>query len=176
MCLRVNMNTDILTLPVYRLSREKYHKQREKYVNDNMYRGSTGHIKFQKEFHAKNPDIKHQFESHLINKFGGCWEFNEVIGFIKLQFLGTQVRGEYFEIKAKRITRTRKKIFEYITHKLAPELEIKRGANNQEIFGVVKDYVSDCYKELPEGRFIEDEQLKSIGPFINWRALLEYGT
>ncbi|RBO86200.1 hypothetical protein [Marinomonas aquiplantarum] len=170
------MSTEILTLPVYRLSREKYYIQRSSYIEKTMYGGSKEHVDFQKEFHRRNPERKFQYETHLINKYGGCWEFNEIVGFIRLHFLGSQIRGEYFSVKAKRITRTRKKIFEYSTHKLAPELNIGRDASNQEIFKVVSKYVADCYKELPKGRFIDDGQLKSLGSFLDWRALLKSST
>jgi hypothetical protein len=165
------MMTEIMTLPVYRLGREKYYIERSSYIEKTMYGGPKEHVNFQKEFHRRNPDRKFQFEDHLNNKYGGCWEFNEIVGFINLHFLGSQIRGEFFSVKAKRIIRTRKKQYEYVTHKLAPELNIGRDASNQEIFKVVSKYVVDCYKELPKGRFIDDGQLKSLGPFLDWRAL-----
>jgi len=171
--LRVDMSTEIMTLPVYRLSRDKYYKERAMYVEGVMYRGHKEHVEVKKKFHAKYPELKVQFEDYLNNKYGGCWDFNEIVGFINLHFLGSQIRGEYFSVKAKRITRTRKKIFEYSTFKLAPELDVGLDSSNQEIFNVVIKYIADCYKELPKGRFINDRQFKTLGPFLDWRALLK---
>ena len=52
-------------------------------------------IKLKKEFYEKNPNNKIFFEEHLSNYFGGIWEYNEIIGYIKLYSIGNQIRGEY---------------------------------------------------------------------------------
>ncbi len=73
----------------------------------------------QRSFIEKALSIKKIYVEHLNNKYGGTWEFNEVIGHIKLHFLGNQIRGEYWKVNAKRIVKTRSKTLEYATHKLA---------------------------------------------------------
>jgi hypothetical protein len=43
-------------------------------------------------------DRKIRFLDHLEMRYGGPWNFNEIIGFIRLHFLGSQIRGEYFAV------------------------------------------------------------------------------
>ena len=86
------MNIDILTLSVYRLCRDVYYEQREAYISQRMSTGSEEHVEIKRNFYAKNPDKKIQFEEHLVNKFGGCWEFNEIIGFL-FRYLVSETLG-----------------------------------------------------------------------------------
>ena len=167
------MDTEFLTLPVYRISSEEYYIQREEYVEKNLYGSSNEeHILLTKEVHNQQPNVKLLSQSILRNSYGAAWDFNEIIGYIKLHFVGNQIRGEYWAVKAKRVVKTRKKEFEYKTHKLAPEMSITRNLNNSDIFTVVNNYVDKCKSEL-KSRFIDDSQLKTIGFFVNWRELME---
>ena len=103
--------------------------------------------------------------------------YNEVIGYIRLHFFGSQIRGDYFGVIADRIVRTRRKTFKYRTHKLAPEINIPPGAANSEIAELVKQYVNDCRKELPGGnrRYVDTELLDALAPHIDWRAVSSNG-
>jgi hypothetical protein len=111
------------------------------------------------------------FQEHLVLLYGGAWEYNEIIGYIQLHFLGSQIRGEYWQIKEKKIRGTRRKIFEYRTWKLAPEINIPSGASNSEIYALVRKYLNDCAKEL-KGRYIDVSRLEAIAPHVDWRGLL----
>ena len=125
-----------------------------------------------REHYKKHEGSRIQFQEHLETFYGGIWNYNEVIGYIRLHFLGGQIRGEYFGVKAKKIYRSRHKTFQYETHKLAPEISITREASNLDIFAAIHQYVTDCQKEL-KGRFLDTEVLLTIGPHMNWRALLD---
>jgi uncharacterized protein Usg len=103
-----------------------------------------------KEIYEKNPDIKSYLKNHLINRYGGAWNFNEIKGYIRLHFLETQIRGEYWGVNAKRIIRTRKKIFEFKDWKLAPEIEIHPESDSMSIYSKILEYLDDCRKELKE--------------------------
>jgi hypothetical protein len=123
-----------------------------------------------KEFYEKNPDTKSYFKNHLINRYGGAWNFNEIKGYIRLHFLETQIRGEYWGVNAKRIIRTRKKIFEFKDWKLAPEIEIHPESDSMSIYSKILEYLDDCRKEL-KGRYIDMHNLITIGPYVDWKSL-----
>ena len=106
--------------------------------------------------------------------FGGMWRYNEIIGYIRLHFLGTQIRGEYYAVRAKRIVRTRRKEFEYKTWNLAGEISIPPDASNEEIFDAVRRYVGRCRGVLTR-RVVDDESLEALGPHIDWQALFTKG-
>ncbi len=108
--------------------------------------------------------------NHLTEKYGGCWQFNEIIGYIKLDFLGSQIRGEYFAVDRKRIVRTRTKTFEYKTWKLAPEIDIEQPYGTGEVLGAIQRYIQACKAELPK-RFIDTSNFDKLAPHIDWGTL-----
>lgn len=106
----------------------------------------------------------------MAKTYGGCWEFNEIIGYIRLHFLGSQVRGEYFSVNKKRIVRTRTKQFEFMTWKLAPEVEIEPPYGTAEILNAIYQYIEDCRHEV-RTRYIDTSKLDAIAPFVDWERL-----
>ncbi len=167
------MDTEFLIIPVYRISSEKYYQQREEFVEKHLYNSSNEELnELARQVHKEQPSVKLQSQYILRNSYGSVWDFNEIIGYIKLHFVGNQIRGEYWAVKAKRIVKTSKKEFEYKTHKLAAEMSISRGLDNNEIFEVVTQYIDRCRKEL-KNRYVDDAQLKTIGEFVDWRKLME---
>ena len=57
----------------------------------------------------------------------GTWRFNEIIGYVRLYFRGSQVLGEYYAVKRSRHVLTRHKTLIRRTHKLGPEHQIPCG-------------------------------------------------
>jgi hypothetical protein len=112
---------------------------------------------------------QHQYEKY------GPWQFNEVVGYIRLHLLGSQIRGEYFSAEKKRSYLGRKKVFTYRTHKLAPEVDIEGPGTNAQILAAIREYVADCKKELRRGRVIDATLLEAIGPHVDWRTLFGWG-
>ena len=86
------------------------------------------------DFYRKEPTQKNAAEDRLRQSYGGAWEYNEIIGYIRLYFFGTQVRGEYWGVNSKRVVRTRKKTLEYKTWKLAPEIDLHREPDSFQYF------------------------------------------
>ena len=83
-----------------------------------------------------------------MKSYGGAWLYNEIIGYIRLHFLETQVRGEYYAIRRQRIVKTRRKTLEFRTWKLAPEREIPNSASTEIIYSIVLEYIHACRTEL----------------------------
>ena len=160
-----------IDIPVYRLAPERYYKEMESFIHKTIYPGLSDSDEMIRQLHLKNPDREMRLRDHLRTAYGGAWNYNEIIGYIELHFLGTQIRGEYWQMKGKRIQRTRRKESEYRTWKLAPEMDIPDEASNSEIFALIRDYISDCAKEL-KGRHLDVSRFETIGPHVDWRALL----
>lgn len=162
----------IYDVPVYRLSRERYYKDRDEYIRKHMYTGNPNHRKMMKDFYKKHPTRKLEAEDRLQKSYGGAWEYNEIIGYIRLHFLGTQIRGEYWGVNSKRVVRTRKKTFEYKTWNFAPEIDLHREPDSLSIFSKIIEYLEKCQKEL-KGRYLDTDNLKAIGPYVEWKTLYE---
>lgn len=159
-------------MPVYRLSRERYYKDMDEYIKKHMYSESPSHTKMMEDFYRKEPSQRIAKEERLRKIFGGAWEYNEIIGHIRLYLLGTQIRGEYWGVNSKRVVRTRKKILEYKTWKLASEIDLHREPDSFSIFSKTMEYLGKCQKEL-EGRYIDTDNFKAIGPYVDWKSLYE---
>jgi hypothetical protein len=157
-----------LDLPVYRISQDRYYDEREKHIVKTI----CGTEICKNEMSESQMYFYNKFRRPLGQRYGGVWEFNEIVGYIKLHFLGGQVRGEYFTTNTKRKVRTRKKLFVYSTHKLAPEINLSRNATNAEIYEKILKYVERCKNELPSSRFIDDKYIKCMGPYIDWSVLI----
>jgi hypothetical protein len=162
------MDQPFFDLPIYRLPEEDYFRQRERYAEELI-----DHAGGRDE---RQPDIVRQIELNANRKYGGQWIYNEIIGFIRLYFDGSQVLGHYFRTNAKRITRTRRKTFEWITHKLASEVDLPYDAGrpfnptSEEILSAVTKYINRCKKELPK-QYIDDSEFMRLAAFIDWKAL-----
>ena len=77
-------------LPVYRIPQDRCDGQSAADVEaqlDNMRRSVAGYEPSQQ---TKLRIQDHQYQTY------GPWVFNEIIGYIRLYFLGNQVRGKYF--------------------------------------------------------------------------------
>jgi hypothetical protein len=156
-------------LPVYRLTEEAYYKARDKQIADFVAyaRKGLGPSPEQEKELTKN------MEQHDYDKYGP-WCFNEIIGYIRLHFRGSQVLGKYFSVKRDRLVKTRKKTLVYRTHKLAPEHSVPQHATNEQILKVICDYVDACRKEEPRRR-LDDTWLRTIGPFVDWNSVMKFG-
>jgi hypothetical protein len=158
----------ILTLPVYRLTSDEYYAKRDLLTEKAIFGGSDG--EFKREYAKNDPDWYLNFKIHLDTSYGGSWNYNEVIGYIELHFMGNQIRGSYWQDDKKRFVKSRKKQFVYQTYKLCAEKSFSRKSTNAEIYDVVMAYVDSCRKEL-KNRYIDDSNLKGLGKHIDWISL-----
>lgn len=164
--------TFIFDIPVYRVPEDQYYREMNDCIKKAMYPGPPEEQARMREHHANNPTDKLYLEGLYRDSYGGSWEYNEIIGFIRLHFLGTQIRGEYFETKPKRKVRTRTKLFLYKHWKLAPEIDVPDKATSHEIYKLICEYLENCSKEVPR-RHIDTRRLDAIGSYINWHSLLK---
>lgn len=158
-------------VPVYRLEEERYVDDLNRHIESTLFPDSDPLSSTLRERDRLNPSENSSFRDHIADKYGGCWLYNEIVGYIRLFFLGSQVRGEYFAISQRRAFRTRHKTFVLKSLKLAPERQIPNTTANLSIFEAVLQYINDCRKELPR-RHIDSRLLEAVGPHVDWQALL----
>lgn len=161
-------------VPIYRLPEDKYYAEREKYIDKMMYGTDPEERRSKEEFYERNPDNKINFEDHLQKSFGGPWTFNEIIGYIRLYFLGTQIRGELWMVNKKRLVRTRKKLILWQSHNVSYEERIPFSATNEEVFEAILTYLDRAKKEV-KGRVIDTAKLEALGKYVDWNGLRNSG-
>jgi len=154
-----------LVVPVYRLSEDRYYAAMNNEFEELI--SSTWNA----DFRAANPNLVHDWQHSHRSTYGGDWEFNEIIGYIKLYFMGTQVRGEYWSTLPKRKVKTRKKQFEYKTHKLQAETEVWE-ITSEGVLAAVEEYLAGCKKHLKR-RHIDFREFDAIKNHLDWKSLFE---
>ena len=157
-------------LPVYRLPRDTYYEARSAYIENTLFPPGSPDETYLRQRDEADPRKNDGFRDHLERSYGGCWEFNEIVGYIRLHFLGSQIRGEYFAVAKQRIVRTRTKTLEYRTWKLAPEVDIEAPHGKAEVLSAVRQYIEDCKREVPK-QFIDTSHFDTLAPHIDWEAL-----
>jgi len=157
-------------VPVYRLKEDKYYDERAAYIRNVLYPPHGPTAETRKKLLAKDPHADDFIIGRLQSSYGGPWRFNEAIGYIRLYFFGSQIRGEYYAVQRKRIIRTRTKTFEYLAHKVVPELDIPASAESKDIYAVILEYLHRCQTEL-KPRYVDIGLFCAVGPYVDWRAL-----
>jgi len=164
------MEKYFIEIPVYRIPEKRYYKEMDIYIKRHLHSGWPQQDALMQKTLEESPSFKLSFEKILRDSYGGAWNYNEIIGYIRLYFFGTQIRGEYWGTKAKRKRRTRKKVFEYKTWKLACEIDLCWEIDSLGIFAKVLEYIKACSHEL-KGRYIDIRPLMVIGPYVDWMTL-----
>jgi|TARA_R100000049_G_C1954528_1_gene106282 hypothetical protein len=162
---RVRIFQDI---PVYRLPETSYKDAMEEFISKHTAGNPSDPIQM---MYARNLDSKLYYESHLRKVYGGPWEYNEIVGFIRLHFLGFQIRGDYWAHQAKRVVKTRRKLFGPTHSKVGAEVSIPIDANSAEVYTLILKYLDRCKTKLKR-RYIDTSRLEEIGPYVDWSALL----
>jgi len=95
----VGLEKVFFDVPVYRLSKEEYESQQKDFIQKELKQCGG---KYAEEAYRRYPELKSKTESDLWENYGGCWLFNEIIGFIRLYFFFSEIRGEYWHTSAKK--------------------------------------------------------------------------
>lgn len=165
------LGTVFFDVPVYRLPQREYESHREDYVQQNLSDDSS----FAENFSCGGPKKEEQWRSRFEEIYGGCWQFNEIIGFIRLFFYGTQIRGELWRVTAKKIVRTRTKVIALREPKVTYEEEIPFGSSDMQIFRLIMNYLKRAQNErFLRNRFIDTSVLEKIGTHVRWNLLLSF--
>src|SRR3954468_6324633 len=116
-----------LDLPIYRLSLDQHTAELEAAKKKSLA---------PLEAHKKTAPESYKIAERWFDQYDWYpWRYNEVIGWLRLYALGSQIRGELWWVKAKRISRGMRKSFFYVGK--AFESSFRDGHSNAEIAGEV---------------------------------------
>lgn len=101
------------------------------------------------------------------------WQYNEVIGWLRLYTLGSQIRGELWMAKAKRHVAGGRRRFFYMGK--AFELHTFPSQTDGEIQAEVMQELEQFSKEPSRrSRYLDLECFEVAAPAINWRKLVGF--
>ena len=151
----MDLKTTILfELAVYRINEESYYKDFQIYLDEN----ATKYLPRENSVHIEN--------------FGGQWEYNEIVGYLKFYISGkTQIRVEYSETKSKRKIQARKKTF--ITRKGSfCTSSISSKLTNEQIIELFEECIVHCQNRLPSKRYIKRDFFDAIYKYTDWKTII----
>jgi hypothetical protein len=145
---------NLFEIPVYRLAENEYYQKMSAHISE----VNTG---------AEYPTD----ENYLRAQYGGDWQYNEIIGFLRFYRYGArQIRCEYWETGAKRKVLTRKKVFVKISDSYCKE-SFSKSASSLELANTMKRAVEHCGSRL-KNRILDLRLFDSIVNYIDWKSLL----
>lgn len=145
--------TLLFELAVYRIDENSYYRDFEKYRIKNI----NNHAPEHSSIHLKC--------------FGGEWEYNEIVGFLKFYISGkTQVRVEYSETSCRRKVKTRNKIFTPQNSSFCT-IELPNKNSNSEIMKIIESCIEHCRGRL-KNRYIDTRFFESTYKHIQWNEVI----
>jgi len=165
------MKVYFLEVSVYRLTKENYCVEMDKYLKK---RGSP-----RKEVTAQ--DILREAKGELsaieqldktilqtnIQSFGGGWRYNEIIGYLRFYQDGSRIKVEYWQHQAQRVRRTRKKFFVRKSYKIS-EKKVKNKNDSKEINKAIHYCLKISIRALSKKFYFDTENFHSMSSHIDW--------
>ena len=155
------------------MSKDEFYNQREEYIAS--VRFEFQEVPLEKALELQRAELREGRDVRMYKALCdsyGIWDFNEIIGYIRLYFDWPQILGMYFAVDKKRVVRTRTKQFVYMTHKLVYESSLEPPYSNSGIYEAILEYLERCKREIPR-RFIDTSQFELIGPHVDWIDLIK---
>ena len=145
-------------IPIYRCSIESHTKDVEK-----------DYQKFAENCYLMN---KKDIQLFYYSKIWNPWKYNEIIGYLNLYILGSQIRIDHWKVDKERYNKgITLKPYKYFGKCL--EANVPRNLNSIEIFEFIKLKLIDLNKTEFKNRYFDLEAFSRIGNFVNWKELIE---
>ena len=110
--------------------------------------------------------------SYYLDSFGGQWEYNEIIGFLKFYVSGsTQIRVEYHETSSRRKVKTRKKVFKPKRGSFCTR-QIGRNMTNTDLILVFEQCIDHCRQNLNRKRYIDLTFFEATYRHTDWKSII----
>lgn len=163
-------------IPVYRCSPQKFERETATLILNTRLKFKTHKGIF------TNEEIELKIAQSIERQYY-CYEFNEVIGWIRLYVLGSQLRGRYYYESSpsnpvehkKKITRgIRKKRFTCSEGDIL-QLSIFKDSPSKDIFLALIDELGRLNDRDPDfkSRYIDLTQLRNVGTLIDWSGVMK---
>lgn len=159
-------------LPIYLESESAYYRRLNEQVEQSAQHSwqRTNDPRKDLDWHRRIARSRY----HLaLQRYGGAWTYNQIVGFLGIYPLGDQLRGAtwYSERKLVRRTTGRREIG---LDAKAFELTVPPQQQSAEIFSALLQEVCELRKHKPyKGRHLDIRALELGGPFLDWRRLMD---
>lgn len=163
------MESCIFEIPIYRCSKKQFLEQMEKDIEKHLewLEAASGGITKEEA-----PRTFRLSEGHFRKTYGGPWEYNQVIGWLRICALHGIIWGEAWLVDAKRMLRKMNKKH-YVKLGTVFELPDCSEESSEVICARIVAEIENLRGRKPfKGRRFELGPLKRIGPAVNWRKVV----
>lgn len=122
-----------------------------------------------------NDNLRMSLTDSFWRNYIAPWRFNQIVGYIRLYWLGSQLRGELWFMNAKRAGRQLTKK-QFSLKDRAFELHVGPEQSCGEIFQCICQKLRAFEKNGQRRLFLDWEQFENIGRFVDWRSLMDSST
>jgi hypothetical protein len=146
-----------LEIPVYRCAREEYHAETDRLLQKNLR-------------YVRDPELRAKDEIWYRANVP-CWDYTEIVGWIRLEAMRGKIVGELFWITAKRLRRGIPKLFRYKENVF--EVRLTAEQTSEMIYRQVSQRIESLRTEEPfRRRHIDLRTFHAVGPYVNWQSLV----
>ena len=163
--------TCFFEIPIYRVCETLFHSEFD--------RDQAAHLDKQRRLGrvepGQLPDWELQVKDGFWKSYGMPWQFNQVVGWLRLFRLGHQLRGDLWLSSAKRFLRVPgHKRFELVGK--AFEIWVESKSTDEAIVSRLRDEFKELERNYSSRKLTLDlECFDSIAPFIRWTDFASAG-
>lgn len=163
-------NKYIFDIPVYRKTRDEFNSE----INILIKKRIEEIVSYDPKQRPLDQETKTRVKNSVINYYDGPWQFNQIIGWLRLFLEGNKIGCHCWWIDAKRINRRmRHKRLLLQTYSDILQLRI-RNESSIEIFNKLFERLINISANPPyKDRYVDIDAFHRIGPFIDWRKMLK---
>lgn len=157
----------LFELQVYRLEESCYYAKMKTHIE-------KANAKMKEQIDKIDPNLTMPSDAKYLRKeYGGDWQYNEIIGFLKFyQYGANQIRCEYWETDSSRKVKTRKKQFIQKSDSYCRE-PFSKSDTNVNLAKTMKNAVDHCEVILKKkNRHIDKELFNNTVDHVAWKDVL----
>ena len=163
------LNRYFFEIPIYRISHERFNQKYDSALQRYWERLEelSG---FKRD---KFPETSRlNTEQHFWETYGGPWHYNQVIGWMRLHILGSQIRGELWWMVGKRFHRKSRNQIKCLGK--AFEIHFFPDESSEQIFArIEQEFEQFQNKWRRKGRIMDLECFRTLASCIDWRKLVD---
>lgn len=157
--------TYLFDIPIYWRSQQKFNAEYDARLSQYL-------IDFeQKSGYPLTDHLRTSLIDGFWRSYIAPWRFNQVVGWLRLYKLGSQLRGELWRMNAKRAGRQLTKK-QFSLKGKAFDVHIYPEASSTDIHRELLQGITAFSKELTRGEVLDLETFSSLAPFVDWQQLM----
>ena len=160
----------IFDIPIYRKTKDDFNAE----IETEFAKHVGWMISSDPHQRPLNSETKIRGKDSIIREYGGPWQFNQIIGWLRLFAEGYTIGGHLWWVDAQRLNRKmRNKRLKLTTPSDVLHVRFSNESST-EIFNKLLERLTAITKESKyKKRYIDLDVFCHVGPFIDWRALLD---